>query len=310
MKKILVLFLLVSLLSISAQAATVTLVAADGFGQSSFNSGLNWSDSTAPGAGNDYVDSSYRLRTPADGGSYTFGGDSLTIQHGLGTTNDGFCYKGTGSSGSITVDDLILDGGQMVHINGSGDIFNLYGNVNILNDSAISPRQGPINVYSVISGSAQLTVPISDSASCKLWIHSSANTFTGDIVNQGRFGLVDDAILNFVIGASGVNNDFDGTSHMHATFDGDFVFDLTSAGTTVGDSWTIIDASSAVYWGDTFTVQGFSEILPGAWVKQIGTSSDYHRFDESTGVLQVVPEPATMMLLGLGSLALIRRRKA
>ncbi|HOK67702.1 MAG TPA: hypothetical protein PLV55_12950, partial [Anaerohalosphaeraceae bacterium] len=63
-------------------SATITLVAGDAIGQSSFNSGLNWSNGQPPSAGNDYVVSIAQLRTPPDGGSYVFGGNSLTINTG------------------------------------------------------------------------------------------------------------------------------------------------------------------------------------------------------------------------------------
>jgi hypothetical protein len=314
MKKLLVLILLVSLLSISAQAAIVTLTGIDDMGTSSFNSAgqvgtnLNWDSSAAPSAGNDYyVPDNTRLRTPADGGSHTFAGDSLTINN---TTayGDGFMYKGTGSTGSLTVDDLIMDGGLMSHANGSGDIFNLYGTMTVASGGArIYSKQGPTNIYSDIVGTGTITNELSDWSACKLFIHSATNTFTGNIINQSRLGLVDDAVLNFVIGASGVNNYYDGTSHMHLTADGDFVFDLSAAGTNLGDSWTIIDASSAVYYGSTFNVPGFSPAGDG-WYKSID-GTNYYKFSKNSGDLTVVPEPATLMLLGLGSLALIRRKR-
>ena len=66
----------------TAHAETVTLVTADGYGSSSFNSGLGWSDGLAPASTNDYVVGMPQLRTPADGASYTFGGHSLTINPG------------------------------------------------------------------------------------------------------------------------------------------------------------------------------------------------------------------------------------
>ena len=64
-------------------AATVTLTASDANGFTSFNTGLNWSDTFAPSAGNDYsVGSGATLRTPATTGDFTFAGNSLTIGAG------------------------------------------------------------------------------------------------------------------------------------------------------------------------------------------------------------------------------------
>ena len=314
MKKVLML-MMISVLAVSVQAATVTTTGSDGFGGSSFNSAGVWSDASAPSTGNDYViDDEDRVRTPADGGSHTFAGDSLTIQSRSASGNEnimGLSYKGTGDAGSLTVDNLILDGGSINHINGSGDVFNLYGNLNVTADSVIFAKQGPIHVYSDVSGSSEIWNPdTSGPIECKVWMHSSANTFTGNIVNNGRFGLADDANLNFVIGASGVNNSVsngDLGTQKHITLDGDFIFDLTGASTTLGDSWAVITTVAAsTYYGSTFTVAGFADMGDDTW---LGTANGAnYEFDESTGMLTVVPEPATLALLGLGGL-LLRRKK-
>jgi hypothetical protein len=284
------------------------MTANDDFGTSSFNTAGKWSDSSAPSAGNDYYIGDYYLRTPPDGSNHTFAGDSLTVDN-TGGYPQGMLFKGTGTTGSLTINNLILDGGIVSHGNGSGDIFNLYGNINVASDSQIYAKQGPINVYSTITGSSAITNPGSDGDGRTLYIHASDNTFTGSIVNNGRFELVDGALLNFVIGASGVNNGISGTG-ASAVYDGDFSFDLSGAGTGLGDSWVIANASSQTF-GDNFTAVGFTDQGDGhTWLKF--DNGVWYKFDETGGsaTLEVVPEPATMMLLGLGSLALIRRRRA
>ena len=304
-----------------SQAVTVNLTASDGFGDSSFDSSApqndsnvpNWGNGAFPTAGNDYVvDGSYRLRTPADGGVYTFAGDSLTIQNsGAANSQFGLSFKGAGSSGSITINNLILGtGGQINAINGGNDVFNLYGNLNIAGDSSLYAKQGPINIYSDIGGSAQITIPASDVSGDELSFLSSANTFKGNIINNGRFTLGTGANLNFVIGSSGVNNNFsDGAGQQHAIFDGDFVFDLSGASTTFGDSWQVIDTASATYFGSTFGVQGFTDQGSGIWTGSANGAE--YQFDTAGGTLSVVPEPASATLLVAGALGLmaVARRK-
>ena len=74
---------------------------------------------------------------------------------------------------------------------------------------------------------------------------------------------------------------------------GDFIFDLAGAGNTVGDSWSIVNVSTLnETFGGTFTVQGFSESA-GIW------SNEVYEFDESIGTLTVIPEPSSLVLVGL-----------
>lgn len=286
--------------SAAALAADVTLTASDGFGTTSFNSAGNWDNAAAPSAGNDYSTGEFILRTPPDDASYTFGGDSLTVDNTNGYPQ-GLLYKGTGNTGVITIDNLILDGGFVSHANGPGDLFVLDGNINVLSDSSIYAKQGVINVLATISGSATITNPGSDVDGNVLNIMSAANTFAGDIVNDGRLALTDDAVLNFVIGASGVNNSVSGAGPA-TTFDGDFVFDLGGASSNVGDSWTIASAANQSF-GATFNVPGFTE-SGDVW------SSGVYRFSESTGVLTVVPEPSSLVLLLFAVPATMMLRRA
>lgn len=272
-------------LAASAWAADVTLKAEDGFGVSSFNSAANWNNGLAPSAGNNYFTGQYRLRTPANGNSYTFAGDSLTIN--VSASPDpllkGLSYKGSGSTGSLTINNLILNGGVIVALNGSGDVCNLYGNINVVADSYIHTAQGPINVYSAIHGSYKITNPGSGNTSCVLTFHSSANTFTGSLVNNGRFTLADNAVLNFVIGANGVSNSVSGTGAQNA-FNGDFNFDLTGAGNAPADRWAIVTAANKSY-GETFNVVGFTDEGNGIW--STFANGVTYEFDEATGYLSV-----------------------
>lgn len=303
MKKICIVLILCFLVPV-AQAAVVTLTAGDGYGTSSFNSGLNWSDGLAPSAGNDYEVSIEQLRTPPDNGSYTFGGDSLKIN-----TGGILMYKGSDSAGvgTITVNNLIGNGGHIIdHRSGTSDICTLDGNISVAANSVMYAKQGPVHVYSTITGSSNITNPGSDGTGRTLWFHGDTSGYTGSIVNDGRFVVADDGEFNFLIGASGVNNDITGTGI--ASYKGDFVFDLTSAGTGLGDSWTIANVATQDF-DTTFNVVGFTDIGGGLWRKHI-SGELYYQFSEgaSPATLTVVPEPATITLLGLGALMLRRKR--
>jgi len=143
---------------------------------------------------------------------------------------------------------------------------------------------------------------------------SGVNNYTGDTtVEAGTLTLASTGELSFVIGASGVNNKITGDgAGQTVNLDGAFTFDLTGAGTTVGDSWTIVDYAglAAVNVGATFAVTnaGWTETA-GVWTGT-DTNGATYAFSESTGVLAVIPEPATMCLLAVGGAAcLFRRRK-
>ncbi|WP_411846266.1 hypothetical protein AAFN60_00935 [Roseibacillus persicicus] len=266
----------------SSLAAPIVSNGSDGFGASSFASAGIWTGGLAPTAGNDYtVAAGHRLRTPPDGNSYTFAGDSLTISDGGAPAElIGLSYKGTGNTAILTVDDLILDGGSIDHISGSADVMILDGNLTIASDSLIYAKQGVIRILSPIAGSATITNPGRDAAGRALLIESPLNTFTGNLVNNGETTLIDNAVFNFVVGAPGVSNSITGTGV--TTVNGDFVIDVSGASSTLGDSWTL--APGAVF-GATFTVSGWTETAAGIWWDPTST----WRFTTADGLLLVAP---------------------
>jgi hypothetical protein len=295
-------------------AAVISMDADDGIGASSFNTGVNWVGDAAPSAGNDYVTGNYTLRTPANGSSYTFAGDSLTVNNNSAYSK-GLLYKGTGSTGNITIDNLILNQGLISHASGTADVFNLYGTINVAGNSTLYPKQGAIRIYSDISGTAQLTIQASDAGSGnKIWIHSANNTFTGNIVNNGRLETADNSVLMFDIGANGINNNISNGgagTQQHSMFGGDFLFDLTDASTTIGDSWTIVNTVAAsTYWLSTFSVVGFTDQGSGVWTGTANGAEYEFRTGAGTGTLTVIPEPATIGMFGVvGAIMLFIRRR-
>ena len=94
-------------------AATVTLTNSDAVSATSFNAAGQWSNVAPPSGGNSYETFDYVLRTPANTGSFAFGGGSLESIRRFA-----LLWSGTGSS-TLTVNNLVLNGGT-VRNSGSG----------------------------------------------------------------------------------------------------------------------------------------------------------------------------------------------
>lgn len=268
----------------SSHAAVISLNAGDAFGASSFNTSANWSDGAAPSAGNDYVVSIDRLRTPADGNSYFFEGSSLTV-----TSTGRLMYKGLGNGPMITINNLTLAGGLIDHRSSYADVFRLEGGLSVTAPSIIAPQQGAIIIDSTISGTGDIAVPATDNNNAYSLTLNAINTYTGSMSISGNLVLGSAGGLTFDIGANGVNNGIIGSGT--STFEGVFTFDLTDATGAEGDSWTIVGTATKTF-GATFAVADFVE------TDDVWTSGNY-QFSEATGVLTVVPEPsAALAILG------------
>ena len=137
---------------------------------------------------------------------------------------------------------------------------------------------------------------------------AKTNSYTGNTtINAGTLTLADDATMTFYIGANGVNNRILGTGSL--ALNGDFIFDLTNAVATNGNSWQVADFSTLLESiGGTFSVKDFTKS------GSIWSSGNYH-FSELTGLLSygaAIPEPSAIAALAggltLGACALRRRR--
>jgi autotransporter-associated beta strand protein len=91
-------------------AGVVFMTVPDASGTSSFESGLHWSDATAPSSLYNYVVSNALvLRTPQDGLNHSFAGSSLTLSNGAL-----LAFKNTSGSRVISVGtDLFIDNGAV-----------------------------------------------------------------------------------------------------------------------------------------------------------------------------------------------------
>lgn len=287
------------------RAATVSMTVDDAVGTTSFNAAGHWDNLAAPSAGNNYFNATFLVRTPGTAGDYTFAGDSLTITgSGLATAvgNQALSFKTAGIS-TITINNLTVNGGQLRHAQGDADVFNLAGTLAIGVNGATMGVQGPLNINSSVSGSGTIRIldAGNDTVTRAVTFTSGANTYNGSIelfAARSRFNLANAANLSFTIGASGVNNSIFGIGV--ANLDGAFNFDLSGAGNTIGNNWTIVNnATVTETFGATFSVAGFTDLGGDLW----GTSAngaDY-LFSEATGGLSVVPEPGSVSFLLVGA---------
>lgn len=116
-------------------------------------------------------------------------------------------------------------------------------------------------------------------------------------------GTLDQDAL-FDINSSGTTSPFIVGTTTSAT--GTWTFDLADAGDTIGDSWTLFGGTSP---GTGFNVAGWTDMGGGLW--EGPANNMIYAFDIGTGVLSVdreIPEPASMALLALGALFMVRRR--
>lgn len=263
-----------------SQAAEVSLKAGgDGLGASSFNAGTNWTSGVAPSTGNTYVVGVQFLRTPPNGTSYTFGGDSLALN-----TGGGIIYKGTGTAAILTIPSFILNGGFIRSGSSAADTLHIAGSMAVNGTgSYILADQGPFIFDSILTGTGALST---QSAGTGFTItFNGASTYTGPFnvsTTQANAATIlsDTSHWKFIIGANGVNNSIGGTGKI--TFNGIFDLDLATAGDTEGNSWTLVDAAALTEtYGTTFSITGFTEN------NNVWTSADgKYQFSEATGMLK------------------------
>ncbi|WP_341404263.1 LamG-like jellyroll fold domain-containing protein [Luteolibacter soli] len=263
-----------------ALAIDVNLTATNAIDTSSFATNLSWSNAAVPSAGNAYfVASNYNLRTPAGGTTdLTFAGDSLTI------TGANLVYKGSTNVNTITINNLTLNGSLVNNASNSSTAFTLAGNKITIagtGTTTLFSNNATITVTAPITGNSGTLLLQTNNTTGRQVVLAGANTYTGNITVTGASGaaLATTGALAFKIGATGVNNTITGT--VPFTFDGTFNLDLTTAGNTVGDHWTLVDAANLVEtFGVNFNIPGFTE-NSGFWTSADGK----YQFNEATGVL-------------------------
>ncbi|HEV2691611.1 MAG TPA: hypothetical protein VG347_01815 [Verrucomicrobiae bacterium] len=148
------------LLFIDARAANVSLTGSDATGSSSFTASGHWNNGIAPNASNNYFTTNFVLRSPADTGSYTFAGSTLSIDpYGFaGNVGGRLLLKGTGPA-TITVPNLILNGGLVDFANAADSATKTLAGSVLLNSGTTS------YIGALTSETFLITAPISGGGS-------------------------------------------------------------------------------------------------------------------------------------------------
>ncbi len=174
----------------------------------------------------------------------------------------------------------------------------------LTNDSAIVrfSQTGDTTYSGVISGTGQ----VEKTTGTGITTLSGENTYTGDTVVTAGTLLLDSAgKLNFLIENSGINNQLTGNNAGNLVINGTFTFDLSNASSALNDRWEIVDMENleSVTFGATFMVENFTRN------ENIWTFENY-QFNQLTGTLSVIPEPASFLLLSFSALPFLLQRKS
>jgi autotransporter-associated beta strand protein len=238
-----------------------------------------------------------------------------TIGFGTTTFAGQLAYTGSGETTDRVIDLRGTTGGATINQAGAGAL-------KFTSDlTATGNGTKTLTLTGSTGGTGELAGVIVDSAAgatsltksgAGTWTLSGANTYTGNTtVTAGTLILADNSQTSFGIGASGTNNQVLGGGTL--MLNGDFAFNLTGAGTGLGNSWDIVHkATLSATFGATFTVLGFTDNLDDTWSKLNGGTT--YTFSEGTGILSVtaIPEPAVWALLAfsLTTVMVLRRRRA
>ncbi len=193
------------------------------------------------------------------------GGETLTLT-GTNTNSGGFVIN----SGNIQVGN----GGTTGNL-GTGPVTN--------NTTLTFNRSNALSAPNAIGGTGLLVKNGTGTLTL-----SGVSTYTGNTtINTGTLTIADGGKLNFKPVANGVSNKVGGVGAF--TVAGDFTVDLSTADTTTGNSWRLVDVDALAFesFASTFSIDGFTEDGETGIHTRVAGSSTW-TFDESTGLLGVV----------------------
>lgn len=240
--------------------------------------------------------------------SGAFGTGTLTINGGT--------LNSVSPSGSVTNTNAIIVGGNfgisqtgapavVADVTFAGNV-DLTGGTRTVTVGAMGSHTSPTPGSNTLTFSGVISDGGLTKAGTGTLTLRGVNTYTGNTtVADGTLILAENSQTSFVIGANQVNNKILGTTGgtEGIILNGVFSFDLTLAGTHLMDTWNIVDmVNFTPIYGETFSVLGFTDIGGNVWEKAGATT---YQFNEATGVLSAVPEPATWTFLAAGLIVLL-----
>jgi autotransporter-associated beta strand protein len=162
----------------------------------------------------------------------------------------------------------------------------LSGGMTLNKDVTFDVARYTTNTHDRITNAGTLTGPggIIKTGSGLLALSGSNNYTGGTTVNAGTLNMAPSSSLRFVIGGHGTNNRVTVGSSASASFDGQFIFDLSAASTINGATWQIVNPSPGTTYGPNFLVQGFDG-SGDIWT--LATNGVTYQFEEATGMLSV-----------------------
>lgn len=261
---------LATLHGLPTQAATITQAT----NNTDWPVASTWSNSAAPSPGNDYFTNSALIAGEetlrSPFGGGTFGGNSLTIVSGTRLLT-----KGNNSS-TFTIPNLILTSGSAIAHGDAARSHIIQGGLNVTGDAQI--RMGGADrtytINSAITGGSNLTV---EGAGLAI-LNNASSTFSGT---------------------------FFGTSSVILDFDTSYA--ASSLNLASGTQLKLNDNANIAFQNVTF---GATELGAGTYTfAELNTAYDSFIVNGGSGTLTVIPEPASLALVGLGMLCMLGRRR-
>jgi len=275
-------FVAAGLFPATSHAATIQAVRGNSQGDS-WETPSTWSDNNPPSSGNDYVSDGFRLRTPTTGGNTSFGGDKLTLKNGGEIANK--------KDGSSTFDDLVIDDGTITNFQpfSTGII---KGKLEVAAGGALFTNVGDhkrsLVIDSEISGSGQIEVDIKADSSSSLTLTNSDSTWDGDLLlEHGKFKVEFDLDNGGSILTAGEDGD-----------DGDSSWDLDGQNHVFGFGSSVGGETLSVGTFDASQLSGFGN-----------NGGDDGTIFSGSGTVTIIPEPASLSLLGLLAVGALRRSR-